>query len=107
VVSSKEIEMHFAEIMHLAEQIEMLAGTLKSAAEDELMQVICKNRACWNSICADILIGKEVKIGAGLLHEANKLYEIGKQMKQQAKRMYQAELMNNQLAATRVYSQQS
>jgi hypothetical protein len=48
-----------------------------------------------------------VKIGAGLLHEANKLYEIGKQMKQQAKRMYQAELMNNQLAATRVYSQQS
>ena len=56
MVSSKEIEMHFAEIMHLAEQIEMLAGTLKSAAEDELMQVICKNRACWNSICADILI---------------------------------------------------
>ncbi len=107
MVSSTEIEMHFAEIMHLAEQIEMLAGTLKSAAEDELMQIICKNRACWNSRCADILIRKEAGIGAGLLHEADKLYEIEEQMKQQAKKMYQAECMNNQLAATRIYSQQS
>lgn len=105
MASSKEIEMHFAEIMHLAEQIEILAGALKSAAVDELMQIICKNRACWNSRCADILIGKEAKIGAGLIHEADKLYEIEAQMKQQAKRMYQAELMNNQLAATRIYSQ--
>lgn len=107
VVSSREIEMHFAEIMHLAERIEMLAAALKSAAEDELTQIICKNRACWNSRCADILIGKEAQIGAGLLHEADKLYEIAGQMKRQAKRMYQAELACGQLAATRIYSQQS
>ena len=101
--SSKEIEMHFAEIMHLAEQIESLAGALKTAAQDELMQIICKNRACWNSRCADILIGKEAQIGAGLIHEAVELFEIADQMEHQAKRMYQAELMNNQLATTRIY----
>lgn len=107
MVSSRQIEMHFTEIMRLSEQIDKLAGDLRATACNELMQIICKNKACWNSSCAEILIGKEEKIGMGLLFEAEELCRIAGEMRQQAKRMYQAELTNNQLAATRTYSQQS
>ncbi len=107
MVLSRQIEMHFTEIMSLSEQIDKLAENLRTAARNELMQIICKNKACWNSSCAEVLIGKEEQIGMGLLFEAEELCRIAAEMRQQAKRMYQAELTNNQLAATRTYSQQS
>ena len=107
MVLSRQIEMHFTEVMRLSEQIDKLAGDLRVTARDEVMQIICKNKACWTSNCAEILIGKEEKIGMGLLFEAEELCRIAAEMRQQAKRMYQAELTNNQLAATRTYSQQS
>ena len=104
---TNQIEMHFAEIMHLSEQIDKLSGDLRTVSQEELMQTICKNKACWNSSCAEVLIGKEAKIGIGLISQAEELCRIAGEMRQQAKRMYQAELTNNQLAATRTYSQQS
>lgn len=107
MVLSRQIKMHFTEIMHLSEQIDKLAEDLRLAADNELMQIICNNKTCWNSSCAEILIGKEEKIGKGLLFEAEELCQIAKEIRQQAKRMYRAELTNNQLAATRTYLQQS
>lgn len=104
MVLSRQIEMHFAEIMHLSEQIDRLSRDLKTVAREELMQIICKNKACWNSSCAEILIGKEAQIGTGLIFQAEELCQIAGEMRQQAKKMYQAELANNQLAATRTYS---
>lgn len=107
VVISKQIEMHFAEILHLSEQMERLSEALKKTAQDELMQIVCKNKACWNSSCADLLLRKEAQIGTGLISQAEQLCQIAGKMRRQAKRMYQAELENHQLAATRTYLQQS
>lgn len=103
MTSSKRIEMHFTEILHLAEQLHKLADQMKATAENEMMQIICENKACWKSECADILIEKEVKISAGLAAEADKLNATAQEMERQAKRMYQSERINNQLAVTRIY----
>lgn len=102
-MSPQTIEMHFAEIMHLSEQLSTLAKSLKLAAEEELMQNICENKACWNSECADILAGKEVKLAGGITARAKDLEKIAGEMEDQAKRMYQSEMLNIQLAATRIY----
>ena len=102
MTSSGKIEMYFAEIMHLSEQLCQMAKTLKAVGE-EGMQIVCENRACWNSRCGDILTGKEVKINAELKREADKLDRIAREMERQAKQMYQSELVNKQLATTRIY----
>ena len=100
---SKKIEMNFTESMHLTKQIHQLAKELKITAEDEMMQNICENKTCWNSECADTLMGKEVKICVQLSAEADKLNAIAEEMENQIRRMYQSELFNNQLAVTRIY----
>lgn len=107
MVLSRQIEMHFTEVMRLAEQIDRLSGDLKTIALEELMQTVCKNRACWEGGCAEILIGKEEKISTEFVFEAEELCRIAAEFREQARRMYQAELTNNQLAAARTYSQQS
>lgn len=102
-MSPQKIEMHFTEIMQLSEQLRNLATVLKEKAEDELMQIICENKSSWNSACEDILSGKEVRISARIAAEADELLMISGEMEEQAKKMYQMEMLNCQLAATRIY----
>lgn len=104
-VSPQKIEMHFTEIMHLSGRLKELSGKLKSTAENKVMQIVCENRACWSSECADIVVQKEVKINSQLVSEAECLTVIAEEMESQAKKMYQSEMFNYQLAATRIYHQ--
>ena len=102
-MSQSTIEMHFKEIMDLAGQLRELSKLLGSVAEEEMMQNICNIKAGWNSECADILVGKEVRIASRLAQEADQLKEIAVEMESQAKKMYQSEIRNTQLAVTRIY----
>lgn len=102
-MSPQKIEMYFTEIMQLSEQLRNLAIELKEKAEDELMQIICENKSSWNSACEDILSGKEVRISVRIAAEADELLVISGEMEEQAKKMYQMEMLNCQLAATRIY----
>lgn len=102
-MSPQTIEMHFAEIMHLSEELDGLARSLKTLAEQEMMQMIRGNRACWVSKCADILGEKEGKLESSLCAEAEKLLKTAKEMESRAQKMYQTEMMNIRLAATRIY----
>lgn len=104
-MSPQKIEMHFTEIMHLAARLRELSGKLKSTSENKVMQIACENRACWNSECADIVVQKEVKISGQLVSEAENLAAIAEEMESQARKMYQSEMFNYQLAATRIYHQ--
>lgn len=103
MIPSQKIEMYFAEILHLSEQLCLSAKALKAISEDEWMRIACENRTCWNSRCGDILSKKEVKISAGLKLEADRLGQIAREMERQAKRMYQSELANRQRGTTRIY----
>ena len=102
-MSQSIIEVHFKEIMDLAGQIRELSKLLDSLAKEEMMQNICNIKAGWNSECADILVGKEVRIASGLAQEADQLNVIAAEMEDQAKKMYQSEISNIQLAVIRSY----
>lgn len=102
-MSPQTIEMHFAEIMHLSKELDGLAKKLKILAEQEVMQMIRENRACWVSECVDILGEKGGKIGSDLYTEAERLLKTASEMESRAQRMYQTEMMNIRLAATRIY----
>lgn len=102
-MSPQTIEMHFAEMMQLSESLTDLAKSLKVLGEQDMMQVIRGNRACWISRCAEILGEKEGRIGSSLCAEAERISKIAQEMENRAKRMYQSEMMNIRLAATRIY----
>ncbi len=102
-MSSQTIEMRFKEIENLTAGLKELARKLGDVAEEEIMQTICSIKAEWNSECADVLMEKEVKIAAGLSEEAVKLNALAVEMENQAKKMYQLELVNIQLGVKRIY----
>lgn len=102
-MSSQVIELHFKEIMSLASRIRELAGKINSQAEGNLMQVIGSIQAGWNSECADILTGKEVKIVSMMIEEAEHLNSLAEEIEEQAEKMYQREIINVRLAFTRNY----
>lgn len=93
-----QIEMHFTEIKHLSKQLKELAKKIKNFSEVELMQGVCEMKAGWNSECADVLAGKEGKIIESINLEAQKLNMAAEEMEEQAKKMYQAEIINSRIA---------
>lgn len=102
-MSLQTIEMHFAEVKQLSGQLAELARALKSAGEDDLMRLAGEGKRCWISECSDVLSGKEVKLGMLLISEAERILKIAEEMEERAKKMYQAEMLSNQLAAVRIY----
>ena len=103
LVSPQTIEIHFKEIMNLSVQLQELSRTIDTVAQNEFIHMIHDIKADWNSECADIISGKEVEIAADLAQESNILKSIATEMECQAKKMYQTEMFNTQLALTRIY----
>lgn len=102
-VSLQTIEMHFKEVTQLSRQLANLAKNLKAVGEEDIMRLVSEEKRCWNSECADVLTGKEVKLGRLLISEAERILKTAEEMEERAKKMYQAEMLSNQLAAVRVY----
>ena len=103
-MSPQTIEMHFAQIMQVAESLTDLSKSLRALGEQELLQAVRENRACWMGRCADILGEKEGRTGNSLCAEADRISKIAKEMEDRARKMYQSEMTNIRLAATRIYS---
>lgn len=102
-MSPQTIELHFKETMEIAVRLKELSAKLNDMAEGKLLQIICSIKAGWNSECADILVGKEVRIVSNLAEEADRLNALAVEIESQAKKMYQLEMANRQLAITRIY----
>lgn len=102
-MSPQMIEMHFKETMDIAVRLNELSKRLEDVAEKKMMQIICSIKADWNSECADILVGKEVRIASELAKEADQLNALAVEVESRAKKMYQSEISNTQLAITRIY----
>ena len=102
-MSSQTIEMHFKEIMSLAMHLKELSRELDHLVQEKMMQIVYSIKAGWNSECADVLVGKEVKLAALLIEEANQLNSLALDMEERAEKMYQQEMANTRLAVTRIY----
>lgn len=101
--SLQTIEMHFTEVTRLSAELASLEKALKAAGENDMMRLVSEEKSCWNSECADVLAGKEVKLCVLLISEAERILKIAEEMEKRAKKMYQAEMLSNQLASVRVY----
>ena len=100
---SQKIEMHFKEIMNLSEQVRVLGEEIRRKAQEDMMSVISNTKAAWNSKCADLLVGKEVRLNGRLMQEADELIRLADGMREQAENMYHMEMTNNLLAQARIY----
>ena len=102
-MTKAKIEMHFQEIKQLSDQVRDLAEEIKKNVQEKLMGAVTGTKQVWNSECADLLIGKEVRFCGQLLEEADELLRIAVQMEEQAEKMYRMEMINQLLAETRIY----
>ena len=103
MLSPQKIEMHFQEIKSLSEQIKGLSEEIRRKSQEEFLHVVSHTKQVWNSECADLLTGKEVRLGGQLAEEADELLKIAEKMEKQAEEMYRMEKVNQLLAETRIY----
>ena len=87
-MQSQTIELHFKEIMSLASRIKELKRKLSTLVGEEMMQIINSIQVDWNSECADVLTGKEVKIVPimHVLHLQETINRIQKKVQQLAQK---------------------
>ena len=97
-LSQQTIEMHFKEIMTLAEQIEVLAKDLGKIGEAAI-----DTKRGWESACSQKLVERELKLAQQIRAEGDVLSKIAEEMKEQARQMYHMEMLNVALAVTRIY----
>lgn len=102
-LSQQTIEMHFKEIMTLAEQIEVLAKELGKIGEKEISGAAMDTKRGWESACSQKLVERELKLAQQIRAEGDVLGKIAEEMKEQARQMYHMEMLNVALAVTRIY----
>lgn len=102
-MTPETIEMHFKEAMDLALRLKEEADKLNKLAGEEMMQILCSTRTGWNGRCAELVLEKEVRLAARLKEEACCLNKIAAEMEGRAREMYQSEILNYRLAASRIY----
>lgn len=100
---SKTIEIHFQEILSLAEKVSRFSEDLSGIGEETIPGTIAVVKRGWNSECGKKLMERELKLGMQIREEAEILGHLSEEMKMQAEEMYRAEQMNSQLAVTRIY----
>lgn len=100
---STRIEMHFTELMGVSGELKELAEEMHKGVETELTESIGLLRAGWNSICADILAGKEVEIAGEIARQAEEMAALAQEIESVARKMYQSEIANQVRARTRIY----
>lgn len=102
-LSQQAIEMHFKEIVDLAEQIELFAKELGKVGREEISSAAIDTKRGWESECSGKLVERELKLAEQIRAEGDVLCKIAEEMKEQAEEMYRMEMLNVALAVTRIY----
>ena len=102
-LSQQTIEMHFKEIVALAEQIEIFAKDLGKVGQEEISSAAIEMKRGWESECSRKLVEKELKLAEQIRVEGDVLCKIAEEMKKQAEEVYRMEMLNVALAVTRIY----
>lgn len=102
-LSQQTIEMHFKEIVALAEQIELFAKALGKIGQEEISGAAIDTKRGWESECSSKLVERELKLAEQIRAEGDVLCKIAGEMKEQAEEMYRMEMLNVALAVTRIY----
>ena len=98
-----DIDIHFGEVIALAEQILQISCKVRELADGELFQILCITKGAWQSESADLFCKKEVSVNEELVNEAETLQKLAKELEERAKAMYLAECTNRLWAKARIY----
>ena len=103
-LSQQTIEIHFKEIMALVEQLRLLSKEVEKIGKEEgISHTAFETKRGWESVCADKLVERELKLGQQIGWEGEGLFRIAEEMKEQAEEMYRMETLNVSLASNRIY----
>lgn len=102
-LSPQTIEIHFKEVLAIAEKVKYLSEELGKIGQDTLPGIICDTKRGWNSEIAQKLVERELKVSGIYGEAARGLAALAAEMKEQAEEMYRTEMCNLTLASTRTY----
>lgn len=102
-LSPQTIEIHFKEVLAIAEKIGHLSQELGKIGQETIPGIICGTKRGWDSEAAQKLVERELKAGNEYCEMAGCLEALAEEMKEQAQEMYRAEMCSLTLASTRVY----
>lgn len=102
-MSKRIIELNFKQALEKANQLDMIASELEQDAVcvlEDATAIILDN---WKSDSAEMYISKEQILKEKISYEVRDLRKCANQIRQIAKRIFDAEMKNQETAATRVY----
>lgn len=102
-MSQQTIEIHFKEVLAIAEKIRYLSEELGKIGQETIPGVICDTKRRWTSESAQKLVERELKVSSRYCEASRGLETLAAEMKEQAEEMYRTEMCNLTLASTRTY----
>lgn len=101
--SPQTIEIHFKEVLAIAEKIRCLSEELGRIGQETIPGIICETKRGWESEAAQKLVERELKMSNEYCEASRRLGVLAAKMKEQAEEMYRTEMCNLSLASTRTY----
>lgn len=99
-----EIEIHFAKMEELSDELLGLAERLKSFTDGKELESISKIKAAWRSDNAEVFAGKEMKVLESIRETAANLNKLSSEIDAKTRQLYELEQRNVLTARTRSYT---
>ena len=91
-MSSSQIEINFQAAQMQAKKLEDIADDMKRLADQQLANTIQEMSACWKGEAATAYFGKADKVKQDIAATAKTLHTIAASIREEAKRIYDAEM---------------
>lgn len=103
IVGNSTIDIHFEEVMRLAEEILDVSNQMQVIYQDTLFPISVSINVMWNSENAEAFSRKVVGVASQLEEEAENIQKMAEDLKNHAQKIYRAETFNRTLAENRWY----
>lgn len=90
-MSLTTIEINFQSAQEQANRIEEAANSMKQLANQQMTETFQRISACWKGEAASAYLSKAEKVKQEVTSTADALYTIAKKIREQARRIYEAE----------------
>ncbi len=100
-MSLELIKINFQTAQAQAQKLEDIADNMRNLANQQMLNTIQEMSACWKGETAAIYFRKAEQVRQDVSKTAEKLYETASSIREQAKRVYDAEMQAITLAQTK------
>lgn len=100
-MSLTNIEIDFQNAQAQAKRLEDVADNMKHLADQQIADTIREMSSCWKGETAAAYFGKAEKVKQDIADTAKALYAVASSIREQAKRIYDAEMRAISLAQSK------